>query len=271
MTNKNNNESLQLLCEQLNSMSLSERIDIVSCIDKRTNLDYDEEEISIICSSETELYTRARSCSKEPETVGWLKKYFKNDSVLYDVGANVGAYSLVAAKMNNSGSIYSFEPGYASFSSLIANININKLTDRIMPISMAVSNNNSLDYFNYVTNESGCASNSFGESIDYLGNYFVPQHKQMIPSMMLDHIIDFIDSPTMIKIDVDGIEDKIVEGATKTLTEGRVETVLVELVDGEDDRAKSVLQNMEIYGYEIQSVHPYKGVSSTSNYIFIKK
>jgi|APSaa5957512576_1039674.scaffolds.fasta_scaffold28984_1 FkbM family methyltransferase len=271
MNQKIKNEKLQSLCEQLNDMSLSERIDAISCVNKLTTLDYEEEEISIVCNSETELHTRARSCAKEPETIDWLKLYFKEDSVLYDIGANIGAYSLVAGKMNDKGLIFSFEPGYASFSSLISNININELTDRIMPISMAVSNNNSLDYFNYVTNEAGCASNSFGESIDYLGNQFVPHYKQMISSMTLDSVIDFIEPPTMIKIDVDGIEDKIIEGARKTLTEGNVETVLVELVDGDDDRAKSVLSNMELYGYKIDSVHPYKGVSSTSNYIFVKK
>ena len=89
-------------------------------------------------------------------------------------------------------------------------------------------------------------------------------------SISLDECISYFEmpQPDYIKIDVDGIEDKIVEGAKKTLTEGKLETVLIELVDGDDDRAKSVLHNMEVYGYAIESVHPYKGVSSTSNYIF---
>ena len=91
-------------------------------LDKFTTLDYEKDKILIACNSETELSIRARSCSKEPETIDWLKSYFKEDSVLYDIGANIGAYSLVAGKMNDSGRIFSFEPGYSSFSSLIVKV-----------------------------------------------------------------------------------------------------------------------------------------------------
>ena len=253
------------------NMSLSERIEAISHVDRFTKLDYDKEDILIMCNSATELNTRSRSCAKEPETIHWLNSFFKKDSVLYDIGANIGAYSLVAGKINDFGKIFSFEPGYSSFTSLISNININGLTNRIIPIAMAISNKNSLDYFNYLSDEAGCASNSFGETLDYLGNYFEPKYKQMIPSMTLDKVIDYIELPTMIKIDVDGIEYKIIEGAKKTLTEGKVETLLIELVDGDDERAKNVLSNLDLYGFKVHSTHPYKGISSTTNYIFVRK
>ena len=173
--------------------------------------------------------------------------------------------------INDFGKIFSFEPGYSSFTSLMSNININRLTNRIIPIAMAISNKNSLDYFNYLSVEPGCASNSFGESLDYLGNYFEPKYKQMIPSMTLDKVIDYIELPTMIKIDVDGIEYKIIEGAKKTLTEGKVETLLIELVDGDDERTENILRNLDLYGFKVHSTYPYVGTSSTTNYIFVRK
>ena len=41
---------------------------------------------------------RAASCAKEPWTVNWLRDAVGPGDVLYDIGANVGAFSLVAAK-----------------------------------------------------------------------------------------------------------------------------------------------------------------------------
>ena len=78
------------------NMSLSERIEAISHVDRFTKLDYDKHDIWIMCNYDTELNTRSRSCAKEPETIQWLSSFFKKDSVLYDIGANIGAYSLVA-------------------------------------------------------------------------------------------------------------------------------------------------------------------------------
>lgn len=57
----------------------------------------------------------------------------------------------------------------------------------------------------------------------------------------------------------------------KTLTEGKVETLLMELVDGDDKRVENILNNFDLYGFKVHSTHPYKGISSTTNYTFVRK
>lgn len=60
--------------------------------------------------------------TKEPETVNWIKKFDK-ESVFFDIGANVGIYSLFAAKLNHK--TVSFEPESHNFAALNININDN--------------------------------------------------------------------------------------------------------------------------------------------------
>jgi len=52
--------------------------------------------------------------SKEPETLNWIDG-FEQNSVFYDIGANVGLYSIYAAKKKNA-QVYSFEPSFLTLS-----------------------------------------------------------------------------------------------------------------------------------------------------------
>ncbi|PYS15202.1 MAG: hypothetical protein DMG15_05550, partial [Acidobacteria bacterium] len=54
--------------------------------------------IRLTAHSSEEYYIRSRSAAKEPDTVQWLLDMPK-DVVFVDVGANIGAYSLIAAQL----------------------------------------------------------------------------------------------------------------------------------------------------------------------------
>ena len=69
---------------------------------------------------------RVNSCHKEPETVRWVETHLKSGQVFYDIGANVGAYSLIAAKYHHGTvTIYAFEPALQNFPLLVENIRRN--------------------------------------------------------------------------------------------------------------------------------------------------
>ena len=61
-------------------------------------LDFPDCDIWIRASSPAEKNWRARSCAKEPWTIEWLRGAVRPGEVLYDIGANVGTFALVAAK-----------------------------------------------------------------------------------------------------------------------------------------------------------------------------
>ena len=67
--------------------------------------------------------------SKEPETLAWIDS-FHEDSVFWDIGANIGLYSLYAARHKNC-RVIAFEPSFFNLEILVRNINLNNLSPLI--------------------------------------------------------------------------------------------------------------------------------------------
>ena len=82
-------------------------------------------ETELIFDSNEELhYYRASTVStKEPETLEWINGFNETD-VLYDIGANVGVFSLYAALHRNC-DVYAFEPESKNYACLHNNIYLN--------------------------------------------------------------------------------------------------------------------------------------------------
>ncbi len=199
-------------------------------------MDYPKERVLLNVSSSMENKVRLHSCRKEPETIQWIEVFFKDMDVFFDVGANVGAYSLVAAKhFKGKVSVYSFEPSFLNFPQLCTNIYLNQCSDSVIPFNIAFSNKTNLDFFNYRTLIVGGAMHSLGEAKDDFNEHFVPVFKQAMLSYTMDDFIQEFNLPIPqhIKIDVDGNEWLILQGAEKTLESSKVKSILIEMVEGE--------------------------------------
>ena len=86
-------------------------------------MDYDAKPILMNIESSLEYNVRLHSCAKEPETVRWIEEYVREGDVIFDIGANVGAYSLVTSKVaNGKARVYAFEPSFLNFAQLCRNI-----------------------------------------------------------------------------------------------------------------------------------------------------
>ena len=68
----------------------------------------------------------------------------KDNFILWDIGANIGIYSLYTAAKYPSSSVYSFEPEATSFNSLCKNIFMNSFSN-IKPFLIGISNRNGYD------------------------------------------------------------------------------------------------------------------------------
>lgn len=111
------------------------------------------------------------------------------------------------------------------------NIELNKMENKIFSLCLAFSESKSLDHFYMNNTEIGSALSNFGETRDWQGRPFTPKFKQGMIAMTIDGFIEEFDPPfpEHIKIDVDGIEDKIIKGAKKTIMDKRLRSILVEL------------------------------------------
>src|SRR5581483_11849042 len=108
------------------------------------SLDYAAHRILLLASS-AEIGVRLRSVEKEPFTVEWIEQSLRPGDVFYDIGANVGSYSLIAAKTTgNRARIYAFEPAPASFLDLTRNFEMNACAECVVSLPVALWSENQI-------------------------------------------------------------------------------------------------------------------------------
>ncbi|HVZ47058.1 MAG TPA: FkbM family methyltransferase [Ramlibacter sp.] len=166
---------------------------------------------------------------KEPDTIRWLESMPKG-AVLLDVGANVGMYSIFAAKVREA-KVYAFEPEAQNYAILNANIAENALSSRVLAFPVALSDQLKLDklYLSDLTPGGSC--HSFGAEVGFDLKPRPAAFEQGSVSMTIDHLVESgaLPVPEYIKLDVDGFEHKVLQGAARTLANPRVRSIIVEL------------------------------------------
>lgn len=234
----------------------------------------DRKKIKFYCPSKKARQRANRLLTKEPETIDWINSFDKGD-VLWDIGACVGAFSLYAAKKKHN--VLSFEPMAANYYLLNKNIKINRLDNRILAFCIAFNDTTVLDHFYIKKTGLGQAGNAFGEPLDYRGKKFNEKFKQGMLGYSIDDFMKFKPIfPNHIKIDVDGIEDKIIKGGTNTLSDERVKSILVEMNADQADYCERVGNVLKDCGLRISARKHAKRYDGSSlsmmyNYIFVRE
>jgi len=205
-------------------------------------LDYAGAEIYLKLGSRLEV-RRLGSCSKEPWTVRWIEEWLRPGETLYDVGANVGAYSLVAAKQHDGDvRVVAFEPSFATFASLCENLVLNDVSDSVLPLPVALSRNSGQAAFAYGDVTAGsakhgldCDDGSWGTSGSV---YRQPVLTEPLDGLRERHALP---PPNHVKLDVDGPELAVLEGAKATLEGPDLRSLMIELGAGQADPIEGFL------------------------------
>jgi len=213
---------LRLNRGSLISCRLNEKLFPVCCIQSGNN------EILFHCPNELTRWRALTLFSKEPETIEWIDGFSQSD-VFFDVGANVGLYSVYAAKRGIQ--VVAFEPESQNYALINRNFHLNRVFDRASCICVAVSDSDGFDYLYLPGFRAGCALNTFGAARDWKQNRYVPEFRQAMLSRSLDSLLyeSSLPFPTHLKIDVDGLEPRIISGARKCLLDGRLKSLLIEI------------------------------------------
>ena len=167
--------------------------------------------------------------TKEPDTIEWINN-FRENSIFYDIGANVGIYSIYASSLTRNINVVAFEPSVFNIEILSKNIFINNMHENISIFPLALDIKKSQNQFNMSSIEPGGALSGFGTDLDEYNNKRNIEFKYKTFSMNLDNfILDYnLNSPNYIKIDVDGLELNILKGATGILKNKKLYSILIE-------------------------------------------
>lgn len=212
------------------------------------------EKINFIVSSYKEYWMRAKlSYTAEKSTMNWIENHIGNNDTVYDIGANVGAYSLLIGRkmLSGDGVLYSFEPESSNYYSLNRNIIANQLSNKVKAFCLGFDKSLGAEQFFVSSTVPGSATHSLGKA-ESEGVAFAPKHVQGIIAMSLDEFVELegVSFPNHIKIDVDGNEGIIVNNAKKTLSDSRLKTLVIEISEnvshGEIERAITELGFSEV-------------------------
>lgn len=228
-------------------------------------------DMQFYCVGEIPLFRARTLYTKEPETIEWLDT-FKPGEIFWDIGANVGLYSIYAARVRGA-KVMAFEPAAANYFLLNRNIEVNRLDGEITALCIALSSDQSVATLNMRNTQLGGALSSYNSTTDENGRAFTPVFRQ---GMLGDSVDGFIarygvPTPDHIKIDVDGIESAIVAGAVKTLP--AVQSVSIELDASRPEYSEPIISSLAEHGLKLVSKRhspmfdsgPY---SNIFNYLF---
>ena len=171
---------------------------------------------------------------KEPETIAWIQSFADGDC-LYDVGANIGMYSLYACRLFPNSAVVAFEPQWSNYMAATLNAALNGF-DHMSVLFEGVSDHSGYSRFEYRSAEAGSSGGQVGTTGDYT-----------VRICSLDDFSAKAERPDHIKIDIDGQEAKVIEGMKGLIADRAFKSCLIEIERG--DAGQYIRQFFMTHGY----------------------
>ncbi len=197
----------------------------------RKDVDVDDVRFSIGCTNWITHFRWYLFENKEPEVRYFFDRNLTTGDTVFDVGANVGVFSLYVAALRRDSTVYAIEPEISNIARLRENILANAFQEWIKPICAGVSDRVGITRLFLSSEEPGAAVHSISDSElekTHLG--FDVVGREVAISVTLDYLAAELGTvPNLIKIDTDGNEKKILLGGQKVLTDERLRAIVIEM------------------------------------------
>lgn len=177
--------------------------------------------------------------------------------VVLDIGANLGRYTVIAAKkVLNQGKVISIEANPTIFNLLVKNIKLNELTN-VVPLNYAVFSEKTKIKF-FVNTE--LRNNQYGTVNPDIGNFenkgleqYVYVDADTVDSILSENHINFHEVKWM-KVDVEGAEFDVIKGSKELLSNAKNLQLIVEMHNLSTGKTyyDEIKNFLELYGYEIE-------------------
>lgn len=202
----------------------------------------------LVKAGETGLTGNIYTGLHEFSDMAFLLHVLREKDLFIDVGANVGSYTILAcAAIGASG--YAFEPIPSTYKRLVENIHLNHLYEKVKCINKGIGNHQGMLAF---TSDRDTTNHVLadGEQNTSAINVEVTSLDMALKGTL----------PNVMKIDVEGYETLVLEGAQNTLNKETLHSIIMELNGsgkqyGFDE--SRVFELMYGYGFKTYSYHPF--------------
>lgn len=220
--------------------------------------------------------------TKEPEMLTWIDG-LNQGSVLWDIGANVGLYSIYAAKARNC-TVCSFEPSIFNLELLARNTFLNNLSEQIIIVPLPLTGGIGINKLHLTSTDWGGALSTFGsDAIGHDGKpigengKFEKVFEYQTLGISMDDAVDMLNipMPDYIKMDVDGIEHIILGGGREVLKS--VKAVIIEINDDFEEQGavshqilkeSGLILSEKVHSEVVEKIDEFR---ATFNQIWVRK
>lgn len=180
--------------------------------------------------------------------MAFLLHVLRKDDVFVDIGANVGSYTVLASSVIGAKTCC-FEPVPSTYTRLLSNIRINDMEDNVIARNIALGNTQGEIYF---SSDENCMNHVIADTEK-------TENTIKVAISTLDDELE--DIPFVIKIDVEGYETSVLEGAKITLEDENLCAAIVEL-NGSGDRygydESQIIRMMLDLGFKTYTYQPFE-------------
>ncbi len=196
-------------------------------------------------------YNRAMTVHvNEPGTIAWLQATLGPGDVFYDVGANIGVFTLLGASaVGPSGHVYAFEPHVGTVLDLLHNVAANGVADRVSVLSYALHEHSGTLPFAYHSLDPASSLSELGAQAGR------PAATELKAAASADDLLaaGTLRPPAAVKLDVDGGEARVLRGMAGLLAgPDAPRSLQVEINPGPGEAVAPLLEG---HGYRIADRH----------------
>jgi len=194
--------------------------------------------------------------TKQPQTIEWINS-FRPNSVFWDVGANIGVFTLYAALRGDT-KVVAFEPAGVNYFMLAANCEANNLDSHVECLLVGLGSERAIARLEV-------SQFAPAKSFSFLGRRDPHSGRQAALILSTDQLIEEygLECPNYIKIDVPGLTADIIAGAARTLQRQDVRELHIEC--REDSKiGQRIVEMLKRHGFVAANRSTHGGSTDTT-------
>lgn len=201
----------------------------------------------------------------ESEIVEAMLPFATPAAVLWDVGANKGHIAATMSKLSPGMRVFAFEPAVAQIACLVSTMQISGSHFRIMPVALA--EDIAMNVFHVCDSNTGRSSLQTPRDLEHF-------ESTQVFCVTGDWLVydNGMSVPTIIKLDVEGAEIRVLRGMSRILASEECRCVIFEAGNSSDGQYIAIEALLQKYAFSITQLARREATEhGLANYLAVKE